>query len=52
MDRVEEQTITNVSWEELGISNDFMFGKVMHQPELCRELLQRILLDLEAHRIP
>ena len=30
-------------WEELGISNDFLFGKVMQNPELCKELLQRIL---------
>ncbi len=22
-------------WEELGISNDFIFGKVMQDPELC-----------------
>ncbi len=27
------------SWEELGISNDFLFGKVMQNPELCKELL-------------
>lgn len=32
-------TITN--WDELGISNDFLFGKIMRNPELCRELLQR-----------
>jgi len=30
-------------WEELSISNDFLFGKVMQNPELCKELLQRIL---------
>ncbi len=26
-------------WEELDISNDFIFGKVMQDPELCKELL-------------
>ena len=26
-------------WEELGISNDFLFGKVMQNPELYRKLL-------------
>ena len=26
------------SWENIGISNDFIFGKVMQDPELCREL--------------
>ena len=38
-------------WEELGISNDFLFGKVMQDAELCRELLQRILPDLKIERI-
>lgn len=23
-------------WEDLGISNDFLFGKVMQNPELCK----------------
>lgn len=35
-------------WENLGISNDFLFGKIMRNPELCRELLQRILPGMEA----
>ena len=39
------------SWESLGISNDFLFGKVMRDPQLCRELLERILPDLEILRI-
>ena len=38
-------------WEELGISNDFLFGKVMQNPELCKELLQRILPDLKIDHI-
>lgn len=38
-------------WEELGISNDFLFGKIMRNPDLCRELLQRILPELEIGRI-
>ena len=39
-------------WENLSISNDFLFGKVMQDAELCRELLQRILpeLDIEKKR--
>ncbi len=40
-----------LKWEELDISNDFLFGKVMQNPELCKELLQRILPDLEIERI-
>ena len=34
-------------WEELGIANDFLFGKIMRNPELCKGLLQRILPDLD-----
>ncbi len=30
---------TATSWENLSISNDFLFGKVMQDPELCKELL-------------
>ena len=39
------------TWEELGISNDFLFGKVMQNSELCKELLQRILPDLQIDHI-
>ena len=38
-------------WESLGISNDFIFGKVMQDGNLCLELLQRILPELEIERI-
>lgn len=38
-------------WEELSISNDFLFGKVMQNPKLCKELLRRILPDLNIERI-
>lgn len=30
-------------WEGLKISNDFMFAKVMRNPELCKGLLERLL---------
>ena len=39
------------NWEDLSISNDFLFGKVMQNPELCKELLQRILPDLKIDHI-
>ena len=48
MGNIEEKQI---KWEELSISNDFLFGKVMQNPELCKELLQRILPDLNIERI-
>jgi len=41
---VSKSEIANqIVWEEIGISNDFMFGKVMREPELCRKLLETIL---------
>lgn len=30
-------------WENLKISNDFIFAKVMRNPELCRGILERLL---------
>ncbi len=37
-------------WEELELKDDFMFGKVMRDTELCREMLER-LLDFKISRI-
>lgn len=39
------------NWEEIGLSNDFLFGKVMQDPELCKGVLQRILPQLHIERI-
>ncbi len=44
-------TVANEAWEKLGISNDFMFGKIMQNPELCKKLLQRILPELIIDRV-
>ncbi len=42
-----------VKWEELGLSNDFLFGKVMKNPELCREMLETILgIEIERLEYP
>lgn len=30
-------------WENLKISNDFIFAKVMRNPELCKKMLERLL---------
>ncbi len=46
-----EETINAAIWEKLEISNDFIFGKVMQNPELCRKLLQRILPDLTIDHV-
>ena len=42
---------SQTSWEELSISNDFLFGKVMQNPELCKELIERILPELKIDHI-
>ena len=38
-------------WEEIGLANDFLFGKVMQNPVICKKLLERILPDLQIERI-
>ncbi len=37
-------------WESLGLSNDFLFGKVMRNPELCKEMLE-LILGVEIERL-
>ena len=40
------------AWETIGISNDFLFGKLMRKhPGLCQKLLQRILPELPIDHI-
>ncbi|MBO5523944.1 MAG: Rpn family recombination-promoting nuclease/putative transposase, partial [Roseburia sp.] len=48
---MENTETKQTTWEELSISNDFLFGKIMQNPELCRELLQRILPELKIDHI-
>ena len=43
--------IKTTDWEAIGLSNDFLFGKVMSNPELCKELLELILPELQIDRI-
>ena len=38
-------------WENLTLANDFMFGKIMRDPELCTEMIRRILPDIDIGRI-
>ncbi len=38
-----EEASLALQWEELGISDDFVFGKVMQDKTLCKELLELIL---------
>lgn len=38
-------------WEHIGLSNDFIFGKVMQDPDLCLQLLQRMFPDMVIDHI-
>lgn len=38
------------TWEELELKHDFLFAKVMRNPDLCKEMLEK-LLDIEIDRI-
>ena len=51
MDEKEQKKDNQVVWEELGISNDFIFGKVMQDAELCKGLLQRIFPDMKIDHV-
>ena len=51
MKEIKNQMEFCPSWEELNICSDFLFGKIMQDAELCKELLQRILPDLEIDHI-
>lgn len=48
---MEHVEIQQESWEKLSIANDFLFGKIMQNPWICKELLQRILPELEIDHI-
>ena len=48
---MENQLKEYAVWEDLGIENDFLFGKVMQDPELCKELLERILPNLRIDHV-
>ena len=41
---------TQKNWEDLELKDDFMFAKVMRDPKLCREMLER-LLEIEIASI-
>ncbi len=38
-------------WQNLTITDDFIFGKIMRDPELCMELLRRIFPQYDIERI-
>ena len=38
-------------WENLTLANDFLFGKIMRDPELCTEMIRRILPHIDIGHI-
>lgn len=38
------------SWQDLTITDDFLFCKIMSQPDLCKEMIE-LLLDIKVKRI-
>lgn len=48
---LQKKGLQQTAWEDLQITNDFLFGKVMQDPELCKGLLQRILPELAIDHI-
>ncbi len=45
------ENIAGKQWETLGISNDFIFGKVMQNEELLTELIRMILPELHFAKL-
>lgn len=44
---------TQKKWEDLELKDDFMFAKVMRDPKLCQEMLERLLeIDISAIEYP
>lgn len=41
---------SNVKWEDLTISNDFIFSKVMRDEEICKQVIN-VLLDIKVSKI-
>ena len=38
-------------WENLTLANDFLFGRIMRDPELCTEMIRRILPHIDIGHI-
>ena len=47
---MENHLTDATAWEELQISNDFIFGKIMQDPKLCKGLLQRMIDKGEPYK--
>ena len=46
----ENNTASIAKYEELGLSNDFMFGKIMQKERYCKPFLEQVL-GIEIHHI-
>ena len=38
-------------WESLSLADDFLFEKIMSEPELCAEMLRRIFPNIDVGEI-
>ena len=38
-------------WENLTLANDFLFGKIFQDPDLCLKLVRIILPELKIERV-
>ena len=48
-----DEIMNRINWDEIGITDDFMFGKVMQNPKLCKKLLETILgIEIEKIEYP
>ncbi len=51
IDKEYKEDKENGKWDSLGITNDFLFGKLMRNPKLCKKLLERIFPDIEIDHV-
>ena len=40
---VENTEDRQETWQKLDITNDFLFNKIMENPEICKQLLEAVL---------
>ena len=51
LEDLEQKIPPSMRWENLTLANDFVFGKIMRDPELCTEMIRRILPDMDIGHI-
>ena len=49
LEQIEQQR--EQKWQSLTLADDFVFGKIMSDPELCREMIHRIFPKLDVEKL-